>query len=156
MSTYVTATFVWWIGPKKNEANQINAERDLNDRLRKAVGNNHQETSSFIDLEANKDSRTYQPISNLSIFILILSGVLVLFTIIETKYVWDLLTHLNASFKMFSSSDRLLIVLSVGFLGVMQVATFLAIGGLLRIGKDIADNTRATRNYLSHIAQKIE
>lgn len=141
---------------QKDEARHISAEQALNDSLRRAIGSDSEEATTFIDFETDKDFRSYPSIEKLSVFFLCFAGVLGLVTIIEIKYVWGVLNQLNASFKMFSNSDFWIILLSVGLLGTLQVAIYLAIGGLLRLGKDIADNTRATRNYLSHIARKMK
>lgn len=141
---------------QQEEVHHINAERALNDSLRRAVASSDEEPPNYIDFELDRDSRSYPLIENLSLFFLCFASILGLFTVFEIKYVWSLLVELNTSLKIFSKSDIWIIVLSVGFLGTLQIAIYLAIGGLLRLGKDIADNTRATRNYLSHIALKVK
>ena len=141
---------------QEEESQHISAERSLNNSLNKAISSSFDEPSSYTDFEADRDSRTYPMVDNLSLFFIVFAGILAIFTIFEIKYVWNLLFELNASFKIFSKTDVWIIVLSIGFLGIMQTAIYLAVGGLLHLGKDIADNTRATRNYLSHIAKKMK
>lgn len=138
----------------EDERSHLQAERELTNSFRKVMASESEEPSHFTDFETVKDSDSYRMLDNLSLFFIGFAGVLAIFTIVEAKYIWGLLTYLNASFKMFTSADKWLISISVIFVGVMQASLFLAIGGLLRIGKDIADNTRATRNYLLHIARK--
>lgn len=139
----------------KNEGkNHIAAEQELTNSFRRAMSSEVEEATDFIDLETRKDADSYQMLNYLSLFFICFAAILAIFTLVEAKYIWGLLNYLSASYKMFTTSDKWLIAISVFFIGTMQVALFLAVGGLLRIGKDIADNTRATRNYLLHIARK--
>lgn len=135
------------------EKNHISAERALNEELRKAFPQEISSHSSFTDFETSKDHNSYPILNNLSVFFMFFAGILAIFTIVEAKYIWSLLSYLNSSFEIFKTADKVYITIAAIFIGTMQVSMFLAIGCLLRIGKDIADNTRATRNYLLYLAR---
>ncbi len=139
---------------QRNEHQHISAERALHNSLSKAMSTDVEGSSSFTDFETEKDSNSYPLIDNLVLLLIGLAGILLIFTVFEIKFVWGLLAELNTSFKLFSPSVKLLIILSIGFLGILQVAVYLAIGGILKLNKDIADNTRATRSYLVYLAHR--
>lgn len=142
---------------QQSESKQMSAEKALNDSLTKVISNDQQRITSCADFEPIKDNDSYQMIGHLAFFLIAFSGVLAIWTIIEAKYFWGLLTQANETIRaftntdIFTKSDIWIMIVSVIFIGTLQVALCLAIGGFLHLGKDIADNTRATRNYLSQI-----
>ena len=143
-----------FLNAQRNERQHVSAEQALHNSLKQAMAADEEDSSSFTDFETQKDASSYPLIDNLVLLLVGLACALLIFTVLEIKFVWRLLTEMNASFKLFSQSDRLLIMFSIGFLGILQVALCLAIGGILKLNKDIADNTRVTRNYLADLVQR--
>ena len=128
----------------------LNAERSLNAGLKKTLSQADDiYAEEFTDLESDKDDNSYGGIFYLSWFFIVFSCFLGFIWILEIKYFWSFID----SYQIFKGSDKLLVVLFFAIFSSLPVAIYLAVGGALKLGKDIADNTRATRNYLAHIAK---
>ena len=124
-------------------------EQALNDSFRDAMPSGQTEESRFTDFEPQKDDDSYSGIVYLSWFFIGLSCVLGLISIFDIKYIWALID----SYPIFKGSEKLLVFLLLAILASLPVAICLAVGGALTLGKDIADNTRATRNYLAYLVK---
>ena len=124
-------------------------EKSLNESFRDAMPSGHEEEPRFTDFEPQKDDDSYSGIVYLSWFFIGLSCVLGLISIIDIKYLWAFID----SYQIFKGSEKLFVFLLLAILASLPVAVCLAVSGALTLGKDIADNTRATRNYLAHIAK---
>ena len=126
-----------------------NVEQELNNSLSNAMPSRQTEEQSSTDFEPQKDDNSYSGIVYLSWFFIGLSCVLGLISIIDIKYLWAFID----SYQIFKGSEKLFVFLLLAILASLPVAVCLAVSGALTLGKDIADNTRATRNYLTHIAK---
>ena len=124
-------------------------EQALNDSFKDAMPSGHEEEPRFTDLEPQKDDDSYSGIVYLSWFFIGFSCVLGLIWVAEIKFFWSFID----SYQIFKGSDKLLVILLFAMFSSLPVAIYLSVGGALKLGKDIADNTRATRNYLAYLVK---
>lgn len=126
-------------------------EEDLNNRLTDTllkVENTHDQ--GFYDFESQKDQQSYVGITYLSWFFFIFAGLTGIAWVVQIKF----LSNFFDVFLQIKGSEKFALTLIVAIFSSLPVATYLAIGSALKIGKDIADNTRATRNYLEQLVKK--
>jgi hypothetical protein len=62
---------------------------------------------------------------------------------------WGFFTQL----PFFSAQDRIFLILAITFTNAISVGTLLAISAALVLGRDIANNTRASRKSLFKLLQ---
>ena len=137
---------------KEEQIRHMSAEHALRDSLSKAVTEGQDEEPKFLDFESGKDQSSYPAITYLSWFFIGFSGVLGLVWVVEIKFFWSLLD----SFFQLKGPDKLFITIFFAIFSSLPIAIYLSVGGALKLGKDIADNTRASRSYLAHIANKMK
>lgn len=126
-------------------------EQDLNNRLADTltkVESNYDQ--GFYDFESQRDRQSYVGITYLSWFYFIFAGLTAIAWVIQIKY----LSYFIDAFLQIKGPEKLVLTLIIAIFSSLPVATYLAIGGALKLGKDIADNTRATRNYLEQLVKK--
>jgi len=126
-------------------------EQELNDRLADTllkVEDTYDQ--GFYDFEKQKDQQSYVGITYLSWFFFIFAGLTGIVWVVQIKY----LSNFFDVFLQIKGSEKFVLTLIVAIFSLLPVATYLAIGSALKIGKDIADNTRATRNYLEQLVKK--
>ena len=127
------------------------AEQVLNDQLADTltqVENTYDQ--GFYDFESQRDRQSYVGITYLSWFFFIFAGLTGIALIVQIKF----LSSFFDVFPQIKGPEKFALTLVVAIFSSLPVATYLAIGSALKIGKDIADNTRATRNYLEHLVKK--
>jgi ribosomal protein L37E/uncharacterized membrane protein len=131
---------------------QRKAEQKLNNEFESVMMTNT-DTSGFVydDFESVKDKDSYASISNLSFYFICIGIILIAFWIYDLKFIWSVL---SAYANFMKTSDKIFIVLAMAVFTSIPIALYFAVGAGLKLGKDIANNTRATRNYIRDIAQK--
>lgn len=126
-------------------------EQDLNNRLADTLTKvETNDDQGFYDFESQRDRQSYVGITYLSWFFFIFAGLTAIAWIIQIKY----LSYFIEGFLQIKGSEKLVLTLIIAIFSSLPVATYLAIGGALTLVKDIADNTRATRNYLEKLLKK--
>ncbi len=126
-------------------------EQDLNNRLADTltqVENTYDQ--GLYDFEGQRDRQSYPSITYLSWFFFIIAGLTAIAWIVQIMFVSSFI----GLFLQVKGSEKFVLILVVAIFSSLPVATYLAIGGALTLGKDIADNTRATRNYLEQLAKR--
>ena len=104
------------------------------------------------DREWDRDQTTYPGILYLSWFFYGFALVLGFGWIVGISFFRRYLAGLEG----VDPSDRLYLILLFAIVSSMPMALYLAIGAVLRLGKDIADNTRAARSHLARIVNRSE
>lgn len=127
------------------------SEQDLNDRLADTltqVENTYNQ--GFYDFESQRDRQSYPSITYLSWFFFLFAGLTAIAWIVQILF----FSFFIGAFLQVKGPEKLVLILVVAIFSSLPVAAYLAIGGALKLGKDIADNTRATRNYLEQLVKR--
>lgn len=134
---------------RANERAALFKEAALNREIEWAMAGNLpvDEELSFIEGEIIQDGKSYPFIEFLINFFLFAAVVVGLGCIVGAIYFWDLLRQL----PLFSAQDRYLLLFVIILSDVISVGTLLAISAALTLGRDIANNTRASRECLFRV-----
>ena len=136
----------------RKASEQQKAESKINEELSAAMSFSDSYPDNLsLDVERHKDKDSYTGIVFLSWFFIAISGLLLVFWIFDMKFIWSLMTYYS---DFIRKEDKFFFMIFFGSMASLPIAVYFAIGGALKLGKDIADNTRATRNYLERIAKK--
>lgn len=126
-------------------------EQDLNNRLADTLTQVEDTyNQGFYDFESQRDRQSYPSITYLSWFFFLFAGLTAIAWIVQILFVSSFI----GAFLQVKGPEKLVLVLVVAIFSSLPVAAYLAIGGALKLGKDIADNTRATRNYLEQLVKR--
>lgn len=124
-------------------------EQALSDSFSKAMPSELEEESRFADFESQKDQDSYSAIVFLSGFFNIFAGLLGIIWIAGIVVFWSFLS----STQYLQGFQKIIVTLFFAMFSFLPIAMYASISGALKLGKDIADNTRATRNYLAHLTK---
>jgi hypothetical protein len=124
-------------------------EQTLSDSFSNAMPSEYKEESRFADFESQKDQDSYSAIVFLSGFFNIFAGLLGIIWVAGIIVFWSFLS----STQYFQGSPKVIVTLFFAMFSFLPIAMYASISGALKLGKDIADNTRATRNYLAHLTK---
>ena len=105
---------------------------------------------AFSDREWELDQDSYPVAQNLTAFFNIFAIITAVSYIIGGMIIWNLLGNTPYITNSGRYSLTVLYVMSAAF----PIAIYLALATVLKLGKDIADNSRATRNYLAQLAHR--
>jgi len=136
---------------------QAERERVWNDRLEREF--DKEESPSYEDSletyarEARRDQEAYPVISMLSGFFIILAIMVGAVGLIAALNAYNLLqAYTQIGGVPGQSNVGLFVIMAVSV--TTSVAIVLAIAGGLKLGRDIANNTRATREYMHELATR--
>lgn len=125
-----------------------NQEKTINKKIEKEMSDYVPDESYFLwEQEARLDRNAYPFIGALSTFFVFAAAIFGIGCIAGAIYFWDILTQLG----YFSDRDKIFLVGVIALTDAVSVGTLLAIAGLLTLGRDIANNTRASREYLFNL-----
>lgn len=135
---------------RDNEQAARQQEATINQKIEKEMGSSYVPDENFYlwEHEARQDSDAYPFISGLSTFFAFAAAIFGIGSIAGAIYFWDVLTQLS----FFSARDKIFLVGVIAFSDAVSVGTLLAISAALTLGRDIANNTRASREYLLKLA----
>lgn len=105
---------------------------------------------TFSDKEWELDQESYPTVQSLSSFFNIFAILTAIAWALGTVQLWSVLGEI----PYFTTSGRYTLTIVYLFSAAMPIALCLALSWALKLGKDIADNTRATRHYMSQLSQK--
>lgn len=120
-------------------------EAAINRKIEKEMGGfGADDGFSLWDQEAGNDREAYPLIGFLSTFFAFAAALFGIGYVAGAIYFWDILMQLG----FFSQGDKLVLIGAIALADGVSVGTLLAISGALTLGRDIANNTRASREYL--------
>jgi hypothetical protein len=99
--------------------------------------------------EALHDRESYPFIEFLSTFFLFAASLVGVACIVGTIYFWGFLTQLS----FFSAQNKFVLLAAIILSDAISVGILLAISGALTLGRDIANNTRASRECLFELVR---
>lgn len=136
-------------GAQKTRAAQELLNQQFENTLRREEAA-YSEQESLSDTEWQRDQESYTVAQHLTAFFNIFAIGTAISYVIGGIILWRMLGET----PFITSSGRytftVLYVMSAPF----PIAIYLALASALKLGKDIADNTRATRHYMSYLVHK--
>lgn len=122
----------------------------LNQKIRKEMSDDFpiDETIDLWNAESNRDNEAYPVAAALSTFFAFAAAAAGIFCFIGALQFWGLLTHMS----FFTDRDKIFLLVAIVFANAISVGTLLAISAALSLGRDIANNSRASREYLLKLA----
>ena len=128
------------------------AEERLNQQLENTLRHEEEISSlySFSDRELDLDRESYSTVQSLAGFFNIFAIFTAIAWTLGSVQLWSLLGEV----PYFTNSGRYTLTVIYFLSAAMPIALCLSLSWALKLGKDIADNTRATRHYLSQLSQK--
>jgi hypothetical protein len=103
----------------------------------------------FRENETIRDRESYPFIEFLINFFLFAAALVGISCIVGAIHFWDFLTQLS----FFSSQSRFFLIAAIILSDAISVGILLAISAALTLGRDIANNTRASRECLFKLLQ---
>jgi hypothetical protein len=136
---------------RSNEQEPFKNEAIVNRKIEKVMGQDTPEDEAFYfqENEAIRDRESYPFIEFLSTFFLFLAALVGIAYIVGAIHFWDFLTQLS----FFETRDKIFLLISITLADAISVGTLLAISAALTLGRDIANNTRASRECLFKLLQ---
>lgn len=124
-------------------------ETTLNREIEWAMAENLpvDEELNFIEGEILQDGKSYPFIEFLIKFFLFAAALIGLGFIVGAIYFWDFLRQI----PFFSAQDRYILIFAIILSDMISVGTLLATSAALTLGRDIANNTRASRECLFRV-----
>jgi predicted nucleic-acid-binding Zn-ribbon protein len=130
---------------RANERTAQKLEAAINQKIEKEMGTfTADDGYDLWEQEARNDRKAYPFIGFLSSFFAFAATLFGIGCIAGAIFFWDILTQLG----FFSDRDKIFLVGAIALTVAISVGTLLAISGALTLGRDIANNTRASREYL--------
>ncbi|MEJ2199595.1 MAG: hypothetical protein P8X63_01060 [Desulfuromonadaceae bacterium] len=130
---------------RQNEHVARQQEATINQKVEKEMSNQASDESYLLwEQEVRHDRNAYPLIGVLSTFFVFAAAIFGIGCIAGAVYFWDSLTQ----FGFVSNRDRIFLVGAIALTDAVSVGSLLAIASALTLGRDIANNTRASREYL--------
>ncbi|MEZ4599589.1 MAG: hypothetical protein R2940_07355 [Syntrophotaleaceae bacterium] len=130
---------------RADERNALSRESAINRKIEKVLRNDPvDERFFFQEKEVIRDRESYPFIEFLINFFLFAAALVGIGCIMGAIHFWNFLTQL----PFFSTQYRIFLILAITFTNAISVGLLLAIPAALTLGRDIANNTRASRECL--------
>ncbi|OHB32049.1 MAG: hypothetical protein A2X84_12345 [Desulfuromonadaceae bacterium GWC2_58_13] len=135
---------------KLNASTVRQQEETISQKIEKEMGSSYvpDENLYLWEQEARQDRDAYPFIAGLSTFFVFAALLTGVSCIIGAYHFWDILTQL----QFFSDRGKIFLFVAIALTDAVSVGTLLAISATLTLGRDIANNTRASREYLLKLA----
>jgi hypothetical protein len=139
---------------RSNEQEPFQNEAIINRKIEKVMGQDipEDEMLHFREKESIRDRESYPFIEFLSTLFLFLAALVGIACIVGAIHFWDFLTQL----PFFETRDKIFLLISITLADVISVGTLLAISAALTLGRDIANNTRASRECLFKLVRSMK
>jgi hypothetical protein len=135
---------------RANERDALSRESAINRKIERVLGNAYlDEGLYFQEKETIRDRESYPFIEFLINFFLFAAALVGISCIVGAIHFWDFLIQ----FSFFSSQSRFFLIAAIIPSDAISVGTLLAISAALALGRDIANNTRASRECLFKLLQ---
>jgi hypothetical protein len=136
---------------RSNERDALQKEAAINHRIERVLTGNIplDEGLHLLEKEALRDRESYPFIEFLSTFFLFAAAMVGIACIVGAIHFWDFLTQLS----FFSAQNKFFLLAAIILSDAISVGILLAISGALTLGRDMANNTRASREGLFELVR---